>query len=84
MNWVNDLVRYGAGQCVVNLQESFLSKYSLHFPNQMLREETFKHYRNSIAQSGDVPFVRAAGSKQVVLSAGNWTLGMNSSSSPEL
>jgi len=40
-----------------------------------LGEETFKRYRGLIAESGYLPFVRAAGSERVVSSARNWTLG---------
>ncbi|KAF9645613.1 phosphoglycerate mutase-like protein [Thelephora ganbajun] len=45
-----------------------------------LGEETFKRYRTLVSGSGNVPFVRASGSKRVVLSARNWTLGFSAAS----
>ncbi|KAF9778341.1 phytase [Thelephora terrestris] len=45
-----------------------------------LGKETFKRYREFIAESGDAPFVRAAGSPRVVFSAQNWTLGFTKAS----
>jgi hypothetical protein len=71
---VNDLVKFGADQCVIRVPYLFDCS-SLPLRSYALGEETFKRYQSLVAGGGHAPFVRAAGSQRVVLSARNWTLG---------
>ena len=76
---MDDLVKYGADQYVIGFEISHLPSNvypcSLSVRSYDLGRETFKRYRSLLAKSGHVPFVRASGSKRVVLSARNWTHG---------
>lgn len=75
---MNDLVKHGAKEYVIGFEISLLNFHlslSLSVRSYALGKETFRRYQNLLSESGDVPFVRASGSKRVVLSARNWTLG---------
>lgn len=74
---MNDLVKHGAKEYVIGFEISLsnFSPPSLSVRSYALGEETFRRYQNLLSETGDVPFVRASGSKRVVLSARNWTLG---------
>ena len=76
---MDDLVEYGADEYVIGFEiplchQTFTPALSVR--PYALGKETFKRYRSLFAKGDHLPFVRASGSKRVVLPARNWTRGM--------